>query len=886
MVKHLEDIGFDRIIIAPSQLHNDLRRRLLTHSTHFAHITILSLTTYLQRFMSETIDQNTLYYQYREALSDFTANTYRNIFRSLDFIVQVNRFIEDMKLYHIEPKDLPVQNEAQKELKQIITRLFPITTRQDLENQAMAAWDDGACANVVIIDNVYSAADQKRIEYLCAAGADLMTLPCVQPAITYYHAVNKRKEVEAAAQMIIERGDRASDIHIIACDPSYPPLIKQVFDRYHIPITMPDQSNISLLSIKAQALLTYAAAPNQKNLIALVEADALDVPYGKEMIDYIKLFGKNWEDSFDHIKNHAQPSELIQETEIVRLLTLEERAQECKNALNSILKPLTSWNDAMELFTAIGRLLQESISAHDHHGAHALHSIQQVMQSALPYVHERSDLPFLIECLAQIHDKEKSNVLCGAQIASLHRPLHPDHIALVLGCTQNHFPAFPAQRGLFDEAYVADIPGYPTLNDRHNLYMKQLETLLMAYEELIVAYPLGNYEGKANESSLEIETMIQEKPKLLEPRQIVKSYPKEDHISTAMAHQLYLKQNTLHGSVSSFERYMKCPFAYFLNYGLKIAVPIDYRFSQNRIGTLAHYLLETLVQRDGKAYTQVSREEIESLLHEELTKLCDVYPLLKAQLPLFQRRLSDRLYAQIQDLHEMEQHSQLSPVACEAEFYWEWEWKNDIHCRLHGFIDRIDANDRAMRIIDYKSSKKTMSPKSFAAGLQLQLVTYALYAKDHWQKTMLGAFYCSLKPENIAAPAGKMKRRPVMYVPYDKSDWEAMRRKEQRLQGWFMHPDIALIDDEGSFIQGSRINKDGQVTARKLYPIEQLREWTMELYHTIVERILSGDVRCEPTEDACQFCHYQDICRFHGYPRAVTEIIDMNSEVNNDAPME
>lgn len=886
MTIHWEEIHSDQILIAPAHLHNDLRRRLLTQSRLSAHITIVSLSAFLQRTMSEPPDQNTLFYQYREQLTNFPAKVYHSIFQSLDFIQQCHHFIEEMKLYGITLDELPISDEAQNELKQILSRLYPIITRQDLENQVMTSWEETDCAHVLILDNVYSAADQKRIEYLCAAGAKHLSLPSRNPHITYYHAVNKRKEVEAAAQMIIERELHASDIHIITCDPSYPSLIRQVFDRYHIPYTLPKQSNISLLSIKAQALLAYVAEPNMKNIIALLEVDAFDVPYGKEMIDYVKLFGKKWEDSFDHIQNNAQPSQLINEAEIQRLKILEERAQECKNALHEILSSLSPWDDTMKMFTRIGCLLQESISTHDHLSAHALMKIQEVMQSALPYVHDAKDIPFLIECLAQIHEQEGTNVLCGAQITSLHQPFHPDHLALVLGCTQNHYPAFPANRGLFDEAYVADIAHYPTLNQRHSDYMKQLESLLTAYEELIIAYPLGNYEGKANESSLEIEALIRQKPQFLEPRQIVRSYPKSDHISANCAQKLYLKQNTLHGSVSSFERYMKCPFSYFLTYGLKIAVPIDYRFSQNRIGTLSHHLLETLVKREGNAYTQVSRTEIEALLEEELTKLSNVYLLLKVQLPLCERRLADSLYAQLQDLHEMEQHSRLSPVACEAEFYWDVEWEEPFYCKLHGFIDRIDAGDQYIRIIDYKSSQKSMSPKNFSAGLQLQLVTYALYAQRQWNKNVLGAFYYSLKQENIIAVAGKMKRRPVVYVPYDESDWEEARRKEQRLQGWFMHPDVAMMDDNGSFIQGSRVNKDGEVTARKIYSMDQLHDWAMELYHTIAKRILSGDIRCEPVEEACQFCQYHDICRFHAYPRAMEAIIDMESEVKEDASME
>ena len=94
MTIHWEEIHSDQILIAPAHLHNDLRRRLLTQSRLSAHITIVSLSAFLQRTMSEPPDQNTLFYQYREQLTNFPAKVYHSIFQSLDFIQQCHHFIE------------------------------------------------------------------------------------------------------------------------------------------------------------------------------------------------------------------------------------------------------------------------------------------------------------------------------------------------------------------------------------------------------------------------------------------------------------------------------------------------------------------------------------------------------------------------------------------------------------------------------------------------------------------------------------------------------------------------------------------------------------------------------------------------------------------------
>ena len=48
--------------------------------------------------------------------------------------------------------------------------------------------------------------------------------------------------------------------------------------------------------------------------------------------------------------------------------------------------------------------------------------------------------------------------------------------------------------------------------------------------------------------------------------------------------------------------------------------------------------------------------------------------------------------------------------------------------RLKGIIDRIDTCLGDLRILDYKSSAKTLSESKVKAGLQLQLLTYLIIA--------------------------------------------------------------------------------------------------------------------------------------------------------------
>ena len=41
----------------------------------------------------------------------------------------------------------------------------------------------------------------------------------------------------------------------------------------------------------------------------------------------------------------------------------------------------------------------------------------------------------------------------------------------------------------------------------------------------------------------------------------------------------------------------------------------------------------------------------------------------------------------------------------------------------------------------------------------------------------------------------------------------------------------------------------------------------------LAQRILSGAIECEPDEDACTYCDFHDICRYHGQPYVREAII-------------
>lgn len=867
-------------ILAPSHTHAALRLALLQRQEGCMGIQIQTLQTFLfSQQDQEPKESLEILLQYKAAIMDFPAKVYANILPTLDFLKQCAGFIEEMKLYHIQPEDLPQEKEAQKEMKEILSLLYPIPSNQDLLLSALRLLQTKKLPPLYILDNFYNAQQLTILSQLEQLGAKHLTFPKVREKTTFYHAVNKRKEVEAAAQAILREKRKSEDINIIVCDPSYKPLITQVFHRYQIPNTILKETHTSILVKRFTLLLAYAYHPDRETLFELIEVNTFPTAHVRDLVEYMMVFQKEIQDDFHHIEAHAIPSELISEDEIKRLLVLEQKAQEAKEGILPVLKKLTQAMTLQEIFLCANEIATASIKPTDTKRIQTLKNIHHQLVLLDSYIQSIEELPFIIDILSEINENAGGKQLQGAWISDLSAPLPPRSTCMLFGCTQKAYPAFPAKKGLFDEAYVQHIKNYPSMRIRYDAHMEQLHTFLETSPELIVSYPLGNYDGKGNEAALEMEEFIEQKalpyPLLERYEPIRMKYA----IQPETARALFVKEECIPGSISAFERYQRCPFSYFLNYGLRLKEPIDYSFSQSKIGTLSHYILEVLVNRYGKEYTLASASEVEELLSKELSYMAAIYPNFQMQIDILKRRMQHSIMKNLAYLTDMEEHSHLAPYQSEYEFWWEIPLKEEIKLRLHGFIDRIDASSGYARIIDYKSSSKALTENDVFAGLQLQLLTYALLVEKDFKKTILGAYYYSLKNENIAIAAGKMTRRPVAYVPYGMEDYAQQQKTSKKLRGWTMEKDVDIIDDDATHIYGIRQNKDGEIKARNTYALDVIKDHFFTIYQSIGSRLLQGDINCTPTSDACMFCPYADICRFKGYPRVVEPIVEVDDTI-------
>ena len=346
----------------------------------------------------------------------------------------------------------------------------------------------------------------------------------------------------------------------------------------------------------------------------------------------------------------------------------------------------------------------------------------------------------------------------------------------------------------------------------------------------------------------------------------------EERITKEMSLALY--GEILKGSVSRMEIFYSCPYAHFLQYGLKLQDRKTSEVQAFTIGNLYHRMLELFFKKlmRRKDMEEAFGEKLEEILNEVLEELWQdpEFSLflsggrneyLRMKLQKNGRRILWALGKQLLG-------GDFRPKAVEEEFKMEEEG-----LQLRGRIDRVDeylSEDRKtlfLKVIDYKSGKKAFSLKNLFAGLDLQLPLYMDYVlqrekeKNSNREVLPSAlFYFTME-------------NPV--IPYDKdSDPDKERLKAFKPSGLvnFSEESLSHLEKrEGESLllpvqckNGEVEEKGAAVSSEKL---EALLAFARKEMLEGAKRIKEGEkgispIRKEGDITACSYCPYHSICGF------------------------
>ena len=354
--------------------------------------------------------------------------------------------------------------------------------------------------------------------------------------------------------------------------------------------------------------------------------------------------------------------------------------------------------------------------------------------------------------------------------------------------------------------------------------------------------------------------------------------------------------DAFYGSVTRFEQYVKCPFAFFLRYGLLLAEREQFEISDLDHGNLFHYAMEHLsheLEKMNKGWNDLTEDEAVTLAAECMDAVAGGYQGKKYyqsyRSAFMLHRLKNELVHSVWAMWHQMQEGDFVQIYTEKKFQGnEKDWQSmcipledDVKICLHGVIDRIDLcslpDKELIKIIDYKSSDSTkLSLAKVYYGLQMQLLTYLeaakeIVEKEHEDKKVLPAamLYYAIKEKNldwIKESKQVHENRMLSSMKY-----KGYVNREPEMIGHLDHCMVSggeLVPEKKSMIIPVNVSKSGTImqssSTISTEQFERIAAHTKEKIKECGVSILNGEIPAEPysyeSENGCKFCPYQSVC--------------------------
>lgn len=404
------------------------------------------------------------------------------------------------------------------------------------------------------------------------------------------------------------------------------------------------------------------------------------------------------------------------------------------------------------------------------------------------------------------------------------------------------------------------------------------------------------------------------------------SFYRETKTTLSQAAVKALYREVLTGSTSQFERYASCAFSYFMRYGLHLQERQEHQVEFFDIGNIVHEALELYTKellQEKKRWQDVPEEEQHIRANQCINATVERYRegLLYSTerdtylITRLRRILNRTIWAITKQMSMGEFDTVDSEVSFEllhnvgmmgadkvgngpnaekegqepeekASGKPDSEQKNtEDLLRLIGRIDRVDQleadGDVFVKVIDYKTGKKSISLSDLYYGLQMQLM---IYLKASVEET-------GQKMKKLVVPAG------ILYYNIDDPIVETTKNddayieesilKQLRLEGLVNEDDPILpaIDsafhggdgnlsaDVNSAVIPAATDKNGKLkkTSKTVQTkdFQDLMQFTEKKLQEIHHNIMSGEIAVNPYrkndasgETACEYCPYHSVCRF------------------------
>ena len=479
---------------------------------------------------------------------------------------------------------------------------------------------------------------------------------------------------------------------------------------------------------------------------------------------------------------------------------------------------------------------------------------------------------------------------------------HPQAL-FILGATDVLLPPASGGGTLISEAERYDLADRGVeLALGSEEYQTELEShiyrcFVAAKQNLTLSYPVLGKGGEEQRCSYLWDRVLQLCPKAIQKTVTPRPLPEHDVIKNTargpvadvgLVRQLYGDKLSL--SASRIEKISSCPYAYFMEYGLKAKPRRKIDFDARAVGSFLHKLVEQAV----KAYVQDNAVDMEQVLEQGAK---DYFHQIgnqeepKGRLKVILQNIVKNAALIVEEIIGELQNSDFQPAFFEFSFGsgtvppYEFQ-RGQVTVSVNGKIDRVDAyvkdNRLYLKVVDYKSGRKSFQLSDLLYGLNVQMFLYLMMLQ---QAERLEGF------EDIA----EKEAAAVLYVPLRNSYEEAVQDTEKRSKS----KRDGYVLDELDILSALEHPQDGKF---QYLPVKLKKDGNFDAYSAVLsgvdfgkvfkriqkdlektaDLILDGVVSPNPYQQgpdmsSCTYCPFQMACRFDSSdpkdkPRAIKNL--------------
>ena len=329
--------------------------------------------------------------------------------------------------------------------------------------------------------------------------------------------------------------------------------------------------------------------------------------------------------------------------------------------------------------------------------------------------------------------------------------------------------------------------------------------------------------------------------------------------------------------LSKLEQYRRCPFSYFLQYGLKIKPQEELKVQSFDTGTFMHETIDeffSIVKENGYQLSELTEEQIseiiDKIIDEKLLQnknyIFTSTAKYRALVVRLKRLVKKALKYIVETLTEIEfdEKGKYKPIRITLD--------NGKNVEIIGKIDRIDTaqneDGKYLRIIDYKSSIKNIDLNEVYAGLQIQLLTYLDAACKEEDLLPAGILYFNLIEQMVKTEKNigiekieEQIRKGFKMKGLILADVKVVKLHDKNLDSGYSNLVPAYISKKTGDIS------EGNSSCVSKEEFKDLQDYMYKVIKQISNEILSGKIDLKPfyknKKTPCSYCDYRSICNFN-----------------------